>query len=70
MVLKFITLTNFILVVKLFEMIIRNYVDRDWPQVWEIIEPVFRAGETYAFSPNITEEEAYRVWIEIGRAHV
>ena len=46
-------------------MIIRPYVDQDWSQVWAIIEPVFRAGETYAFSPNITEQEARLVWIEI-----
>ena len=29
-----------------------------------MIKPVFRAGETYAFSPDISEEEAYRAWIE------
>ena len=46
-------------------MIIRPYVNQDWSQVWAIIEPVFRAGETYAFSPNITEQEARHVWIEI-----
>lgn len=45
-------------------MIIRKIEDQDWPRVWRIIEPVFRAGETYAFSPDITEEEAYHVWIE------
>ena len=28
-----------------------------------MVEPVFRAGETYAFSPEITEEEAFKVWI-------
>jgi ribosomal protein S18 acetylase RimI-like enzyme len=45
-------------------MIIRPYQDQDWPSVWTIIKPVFRVGETYAFSPNITEEEARQVWIE------
>lgn len=45
-------------------MIIRSYVDQDWSLVWTIIEPVFRTGETYAFSPSITEEEAHHVWIE------
>lgn len=28
-----------------------------------MIEPVFRAGETYAYAPDITEEEAKEVWI-------
>lgn len=36
----------------------------DWPSVWQVIEPVFRAGETYAFSPAITEREAHTYWIE------
>ncbi len=26
---------------------------------------MFRAGETYAFSPNISEQETHRVWIEL-----
>lgn len=32
------------------------------------ISPCFRAGETYAFSPDITEEETYKVWVEIPAA--
>ncbi len=42
---------------------IRKFEEEDWNKTWEIIRPVFRAGETYAFSPDITEEEAYAVWI-------
>ncbi|MEO0406291.1 MAG: GNAT family N-acetyltransferase [Cyanobacteria bacterium P01_A01_bin.135] len=41
---------------------------RDWPQVWAIAEPVFRAGTTYAFDPAITEAEAHRVWVEVPQA--
>jgi RimJ/RimL family protein N-acetyltransferase len=37
----------------------------DWAATWRIIEPVFRAGETYAFSPDISEVEARRVWVEM-----
>jgi len=40
---------------------IRAFERRDWPATWLIIEPVFRSEETYAFSPEITEDEAYRV---------
>lgn len=47
---------------------IRLFEERDWPGTWRIIEPVFRAGETYAFSPDITEEEGHRVWIEVPAA--
>ena len=47
---------------------IRLFQQSDWPAVWRIIEPVFRAGETYAFSPDITEQEAFTVWIETPSA--
>ena len=47
---------------------IRLFQDQDWADTWKIIEPVFRAGETYAFSPDITAEEAYLVWIEAPAA--
>ncbi len=43
---------------------IRIFQEQDWAETWKIIEPVFRAGETYAFSPDITVEEAHKVWIE------
>ncbi len=36
----------------------------DWSAVWSILEPIFRAGETYAFSPDISEAEAYQIWVE------
>lgn len=47
---------------------IRRYRKEDWPAVWSIIAPVFRAGETYAFSPDITEPEAHNIWIEAPTA--
>lgn len=34
-----------------------------WPQVWAILEPVFRAGETYPQSPDTTEAEARGYWM-------
>ena len=43
---------------------IRKFQETDWIDVWPIIEKVFRAGETYAFSPDITENEAHKIWIE------
>jgi RimJ/RimL family protein N-acetyltransferase len=42
---------------------IRLYKENDWPDVWQIIEPVFRASETYAFPRNISEDEAHKVWV-------
>ncbi len=47
---------------------IRAIEENDWDGVWSLIKPVFRAGETYAFSPEITNEEAYRVWITLPSA--
>ena len=29
--------------------------------VWCIIEPVFRAGEAYTYSPDISEQEAHKL---------
>ena len=47
---------------------IRPYSEPDWPILWRIMEPVFRAGETYAFAPTISEAEAYKAWIETPAA--
>ena len=47
---------------------IRPFEEIDWFDTWKIIEPVFRAGETYAFSPEITEVEAQEVWIDMPSA--
>jgi ribosomal protein S18 acetylase RimI-like enzyme len=40
----------------------------EWPKAWQLIEPVFRAGETYAFAPDISESEARKVWLEVPTA--
>lgn len=44
---------------------IRTYEPSDWPAVWAMLEPVFRAGETYVFAPDISEEEAHNVWVSM-----
>lgn len=43
---------------------IEAFRDADWPEIWAILEPVFREGETYAYAPDISEAEARRVWVE------
>ena len=35
-----------------------------WPGIWEILEPIFRAGETYAVARDISERDAHRMWVE------
>ena len=47
---------------------IRPFVESAWLPTWRIIEPVFRAGETYTFSPDITEDEAHKAWVEVPSA--
>jgi ribosomal protein S18 acetylase RimI-like enzyme len=47
---------------------IRPFVNGDWPAVWASIKPVFRAGETYVYPPDISEEEAYRAWVKVPEA--
>jgi L-amino acid N-acyltransferase YncA len=43
---------------------IRPYEAADWPAVWALLEPVFRAGETFPHDPAITEAEAQLVWVD------
>lgn len=47
---------------------IRPFEQSDWPAIWHIIEPVFRAGETYSFDRDISENDAYRAWIMLPAA--
>lgn len=43
---------------------IREYSDTDWPSVWPIFQEIVTAGETYAYDPNMTSEQAESVWAE------
>ncbi len=43
---------------------LRQYNDADWPDLWKTIKPVFRAGETYAYAPDISKAEAQQVWVD------
>ena len=47
---------------------IRRFNDSDWPAVWPILRTTFEAGETYAFSPDSTETEIHRVWVDVPSA--
>lgn len=47
---------------------IRHFETADWPGIWQMIEPVFRAGETYAFAREISEADAQKVWIDLPAA--
>ena len=47
---------------------IRAAAEADWPAIWSILEPVFRAGETYAIDRDISEDAARALWISAPRA--
>ena len=47
---------------------IRPFEAPDWPEVWKILAEAFRSGDTYVFSPDISEAEARRIWIEAPAA--
>ena len=47
---------------------IRKINDNDWQAVWKIIEPVFRAGDTYAFPTDISSAEARAAWVDTPAA--
>lgn len=46
---------------------IRLFKESDWPAVWQIIAPVFHAGDTYAFPRDISEEEAHKAWVSVPK---
>lgn len=41
----------------------QKITESHWPEVWVILEPVFRAGETYPYPMDISEAEAKAYWM-------
>jgi L-amino acid N-acyltransferase YncA len=35
----------------------------DWPQIWPLLQEVVRAGETYAYDPDMTPEQGRAAWM-------
>ena len=48
---------------------IRDYIDSDWPAVWPIFQEVVTAGDTYAYDPEWSSEQARQVWVEGPPGH-
>ena len=44
-------------------MIVRAAAPGDADVVWDMLRPVFRAGETYAVDPGISREDALAYWM-------
>ncbi|WP_424971940.1 N-acetyltransferase family protein [Dinoroseobacter sp. S76] len=47
--------------------IIRPAAPADWSAIWGMLRPVFRAGETYAIDPAISEADARAYWMASAR---
>jgi L-amino acid N-acyltransferase YncA len=43
---------------------IRPFHPQDWAEVWALLEPVFRAGDTFPHDPRIEAPEARLLWVE------
>jgi L-amino acid N-acyltransferase YncA len=44
--------------------LIREYVEADWPAIWPIFREVVAAGDTFAYDPGWSSEQAREVWVE------
>ena len=44
---------------------IRVAEDQDFEAIWTIFHEVVSGGNAYAFSPNTSAEEAYKLWIQL-----
>ena len=44
------------------DILIRPATPADHPVIWTILEPVYRAGETYCIPPDISRDEALADW--------
>ena len=49
-------------------MLIRPAEPGDLPAIWTIIEPVIRAGETFALDRDMNEDAALKFWAGFGMA--
>jgi ribosomal protein S18 acetylase RimI-like enzyme len=47
---------------------IREFHDSDWPEVRELLRATFAAGDTYTFSPDSTEADIRKAWIDAPAA--
>ncbi|VAW05702.1 hypothetical protein MNBD_ALPHA05-2041 [hydrothermal vent metagenome] len=41
---------------------VAEQTETDWPDVWSVLEPAFRAGESYPLSRDVSEADAKTYW--------
>jgi GNAT superfamily N-acetyltransferase len=44
-------------------LVVRDATRADWPGIWPLVRDVAREGETFAYDPALTEEDARRDWM-------
>ena len=42
---------------------IRQATGGDWPAIWPIVEATVRAGDTYAYDPDLGSDDARALWM-------
>jgi len=47
---------------------IRKTTLTDWPEIWQMLAPIFQAGDTYAYPPDINSDAARLAWSEAPSA--
>ena len=47
---------------------VRGLQERDWPVVWQFMEPVIHAGERYPHVMDMTVNQARHMWLEVTEA--
>ena len=47
--------------------LIRPVRPQDFEDVWTVLEPSFRAGDTYTIDPNVSQSDALDYWISSGK---
>lgn len=50
------------------EIMIRRITGTDWENVWAIMKPVVRAGETYPYARDMAATDAQEMWLAIPEA--
>ncbi|SEN98339.1 L-amino acid N-acyltransferase YncA [Actinacidiphila rubida] len=44
-------------------MLIRDVTEADWPHIWPFLRDICRAGETFSYPTDITEEQGRAFWL-------
>ncbi len=47
---------------------IRQARAADFEAIWSIFQPIVKEGTTYAYSPDISKEDAFQVWMKAPQA--